>query len=149
MTTNGNPRQDPYIEHLDFLMSSFTDNGKSLRGFTINPQELAITILTSGLLSNSKLMITPEDAIKSAFDIHKRIQYHVANHQNVQFAAKIENVFEEKPPEIGCSFQGRCPRVLGEKCFKETPPWQISKNGNAIRCHIDIKDLLKYQISKK
>jgi hypothetical protein len=45
-------------------------------------------------------MITPEDAIKSAFDIHKRIQYHVANHQNVQFAAKIENVFEEKPPEV-------------------------------------------------
>ena len=73
MTTNGNPRQDPYIEHLDFLLSSFTDNGKSLRGFTINPQELAITMLTSGLLANSKLMISPEDAIKSAFDIHKRI----------------------------------------------------------------------------
>ena len=33
MATNGNPRQDPYIEHLDFLLSSFTDNGKSLRGF--------------------------------------------------------------------------------------------------------------------
>ena len=73
MTTGGNPRQDPYIEHLDFLLSSFTDNGKSLRGFTINPQELAITMLTSGLLANSKLMISPEDAIKSAFDIHKRI----------------------------------------------------------------------------
>ena len=28
MATNGNPRQDPYIEHLDFLLSSFTDNGK-------------------------------------------------------------------------------------------------------------------------
>ena len=27
MATNGNPRQDPYIEHLDFLLSSFTDNG--------------------------------------------------------------------------------------------------------------------------
>ena len=23
MATNGNPRQDPYIEHLDFLLSSF------------------------------------------------------------------------------------------------------------------------------
>ena len=100
MTTGGNPRQAPYIEHLDFLVSSFTDNGKSLRGFTINPQELAITMLTSGLLANSKLMISPEDAIKSAFDIHKRIQYHVANHQNIQFAAKIENVFEERPPEV-------------------------------------------------
>ena len=62
MATNGNPRQDPYIEHLDFLLSSFTDNGKSLRGFTIDPQELAITMLTAGLLSNSKLLISPEDA---------------------------------------------------------------------------------------
>ena len=75
MATNGNPRQDPYIEHLDFLLSSFTDNGKSLRGFTIDPQELAITMLTAGLLSNSKLLISPEDAIKSAFDIHKRIHF--------------------------------------------------------------------------
>ena len=38
MATGGNPRQDPYIDHLDFLLSAFTDNGKSLRGFTINPQ---------------------------------------------------------------------------------------------------------------
>ena len=100
MTTGNNPKRDPYIEHLDFLLSSFTDNGKSLRAFSINPQELAITMLTSGLLANSKLMISPEDAIKSAFDIHKRIQFHVANHQNIQFAAKIENVFDEKPPEV-------------------------------------------------
>ena len=44
---------DPYIEHLDFLVSSFTDNGKSLRGFVSNPQELSISILTAGLLANS------------------------------------------------------------------------------------------------
>ena len=100
MATNGNPRQDPYIEQHDILLSSFTENGKSLRGFTINPQELAITMLTSGLLANSKLMISPDDAIKSAFDIHKRIQFHVENHKNLEFASKIENVFEEKPPEI-------------------------------------------------
>ena len=91
---------DPNLDHLDFLISSFTDNGKSLRGFVNNPQELSICILTAGLLANAKLMISPEDAIKSAFDIHKRIQYHVANHQNIQFAAKIENVFEERPPEV-------------------------------------------------
>ena len=66
-------KPNPYLEHIDFLVSSFTDNGRSLRGFTSNPQELAITILTAGLLSNSKLMIGPEDAVKSAFDIHKRI----------------------------------------------------------------------------
>ena len=56
-----------------------------------------------------------------------------------------EDIVEEKPPENGCCFQGRCPRVIDEKCFKETPPWQISENGNAIRCHINIKDLLKNQ----
>ena len=91
---------DPNLEHLDFLVSSFTDNGKSLRAFTINPQELAITILTSGLLANSKLMISPDDAIKSAFDIHARIQAHVWQFQNIQFAAKIENCFTERPPEV-------------------------------------------------
>ena len=76
---------DPYLEHLDFLVSSFTDNGKSLRGFVSNPQELSISILTAGLLANSKLMISPDDAIKSAFDIHARIQNHVGQFQNMQF----------------------------------------------------------------
>ena len=102
MPENNTP--DPYIEHLDFLVSSFTDNGKSLRGFTTNPQELAITILTAGMLANSKLMINPEAAIKSAFDIHARIQAHVCQVQNIQFAAKIENCFtenpNERPPEV-------------------------------------------------
>ena len=91
---------DPYLEHLDFLVSSFTDNGKSLRGFVTNPQELSISILTAGLLANSKLMISPDDAIKSAFDIHKRIQGHVANYQNMTFASKIEDCFEDRPPEV-------------------------------------------------
>jgi hypothetical protein len=81
-------------------LSSFTDNGKSLRAFTSNPQELAITILTAGLLANSKLLINPEDAIKSAFDIHSRIQKHVGDYQSMQFAANIEDCFTERPPEI-------------------------------------------------
>ena len=46
-------------------------------------------------------MISPEDAIKSAFDIHKRIQYHVANHQNMTVCMqRLRNVFEERPPEV-------------------------------------------------
>ena len=57
-------------------------------------------MLTAGLLSNSKLLISPEDAIKSAFDIHKRIQFHVANHKNLEFASKIEDCFENRPPEV-------------------------------------------------
>ncbi|MBD1168847.1 ATP-binding cassette domain-containing protein, partial [Pelagibacterales bacterium SAG-MED06] len=52
-----------------------------------------------------------------------------------------EDIVEEKPPEIGCSFQGRCPRIIGDKCKNETPPWQFGDNGNAIRCHIDIEKL--------
>ena len=51
------PNPDKNLEVVNFLLSSFTDNGKSLRAFTTNPQELAITILTAGLLANSKLMI--------------------------------------------------------------------------------------------
>ena len=88
------------LEVLSFLVSSFTDNGRSLRAFTTNPQELAVTIITAGLLANSKLLISPEDAIKSAFDIHSRIQNHVGRHQSMTFAANIENCFTEPHPEV-------------------------------------------------
>ena len=56
-----------------------------------------------------------------------------------------EDIVEEKPPENGCCFQGRCPRILGDKCRNEVPPWQIGENGNSIRCHISIKDLKSQQ----
>ena len=92
--SNGN------LDNLTFLLASLSDNGRSLRAFVSNPQELAITIITAGLLSNSKLIISPEDAVKSAFDIHSRIQRHVANYQSMQFAANIENCFSERPPEV-------------------------------------------------
>ena len=52
-----------------------------------------------------------------------------------------EDIVEEKPPEKGCCFQGRCPRILGDKCREEVPPWQVGENGNSIRCHIDIEEL--------
>ena len=45
----------------------------------------------------------------------------------------------------GCSFQGRCPRILGDKCRLEVPPWQVGENGNAIRCHIGIEELKNLQ----
>lgn len=97
MTQKPNP---DHLETLAFLLSSFSDNGRSLRAFTTNPQELAITILTAGLLANSKLMIDPEDAVKSAFDIHARIQKHVGRYQSMTFAANIENCFTERPQEL-------------------------------------------------
>lgn len=89
-----------HLETLSFLLSSFTDNGRSLRAFAPNPHELAITILTAGLLANSKLMINPEDAIKSAFDIYARIQNHVGHYESMKFVANIENCFTDTPPEV-------------------------------------------------
>ena len=56
-----------------------------------------------------------------------------------------EDIVEEKPPENGCSFQGRCPRILGDICKNEVPPWQTTENGNSIRCHIKIDDLKNQQ----
>ncbi len=56
-----------------------------------------------------------------------------------------EDIVEEKPPEVGCSFQGRCPRILGDICKNEAPPWQTGENGNFIRCHIKIEDLKNQQ----
>jgi hypothetical protein len=88
------------LEILSFLLSSFTDNGRSLRAFTPHPLELSITIITAGLLANSKLLINPEDAVKSAFDIYSRIQKHVGQYQSITFAENIENVFKESHPEI-------------------------------------------------
>jgi len=80
-----------------YLLASFTDNGRSLRSFINHPQELAICVLTAGLLANSKLMISPEDAVKSSFNIYSKIQSHVAKYQNMQFANNIENCFDRAP----------------------------------------------------
>lgn len=82
---------------LVFLLSSFTDNGRSLRSFVNHPQELAICILTAGLLANTKLMMQPEDAVKASFDIYSRVQKHVAKFQNMQFAATVEEAFKQHP----------------------------------------------------
>ena len=59
---------DPNLDHLDFLISSFTDNGKSLRGFVNNPQELSICILTAGLLTKPlrNLPLSVKDEIKKS-----------------------------------------------------------------------------------
>ena len=89
-------QHNPAIDIAD-LLGSFTDNGRSLRSFINHPQELAICVLTAGLMANSKLMMQPEDAIKASFDIHSRIQRHVANYQNMAFAATVEDVFRPEP----------------------------------------------------
>lgn len=93
------PRPD-YQEILADTVASFTDNGRSLRSFINHPHELAICILTAGLMANSKLMMQPEDAIKASFDIHARIQKHVTQYQSMQFAASVEGAFHPQHPEM-------------------------------------------------
>ena len=76
---------------------------------------------------------------------YKNDAMHYSVGQDVYGGHTICDIIEEKPPEKGCCFQGRCPRILGDKCKNETPPWQIGDNGNAIRCHINIKELENIQ----
>lgn len=91
--SNQNPAAD-----IAYLLASFTDNGRSLRSFINHPQELGISILTAGLLANSKLMLSPDEAIKSSFEIYKKIQGHVSQYQSMSFASNVENCFQH--PEI-------------------------------------------------
>ena len=50
------PTERNYEQDIAYILSSFTDGGKSLRSFFNHPQELGICILTAGLLANPKLI---------------------------------------------------------------------------------------------
>jgi hypothetical protein len=107
--------QHNYASDLVDLLGSFTDNGRSLRSFINHPQELAICVLTAGLMANTKLMMQPEDAIKASFDIYARVQRHVATYQSMQFAATVEDAFRTHPeagPPNG--HHDRSPEVDGD-----------------------------------
>jgi peptide/nickel transport system ATP-binding protein len=56
-----------------------------------------------------------------------------------------DDIVELSPMPIGCPFQRRCPRRLGEICDTETPPWQRVSQEHSIRCHIPHGDLKKIQ----
>ncbi|MDH5607453.1 MAG: ATP-binding cassette domain-containing protein, partial [Anaerolineae bacterium] len=45
----------------------------------------------------------------------------------------------------GCPFYSRCPRVLGEVCRVESPPWRTTPDGKRILCHIPLEDPLQVQ----
>lgn len=96
MTTE-NPNQGSAAD-IAYLLASFTDNGRSLRSFLSHPQELGICILTAGLLANSKLMVSADDAVKSSFEIYRKIQSHVNNYQQMTFASNVEQCFQH--PEV-------------------------------------------------
>jgi peptide/nickel transport system ATP-binding protein len=56
-----------------------------------------------------------------------------------------DDIVELSPMPIGCPFQRRCPRRLGEICDTQTPPWQQVSSEHLIRCHIQHSDLQKIQ----
>jgi peptide/nickel transport system ATP-binding protein len=45
----------------------------------------------------------------------------------------------------GCPFHPRCPRYIGDTCMTQTPPWQQTKDGNRIYCHIPLVELKQTQ----
>ena len=58
-----------------------------------------------------------------------------------------EDAVDLFPPAKGCPFHRRCPRHFGDICDNETPPWQPTGLGHAIRCHIPLGELrdMQYQ----
>ena len=56
-----------------------------------------------------------------------------------------DDIVELAPPENGCPFQRRCPRIVGDICKSEVPPWQTLPTGNLICCHIPWEALDKMQ----
>jgi peptide/nickel transport system ATP-binding protein len=60
-------------------------------------------------------------------------------------ALAAEDVADLFPPAKGCPFQRRCPRRIGDICDNETPPWQPTELGHAIRCHIPLAELHRMQ----
>lgn len=56
-----------------------------------------------------------------------------------------DDVTEFSPPAQGCPFQRRCQRKVGSICETTTPPWQVTPDGHAIRCHRPRAELLDQQ----
>jgi peptide/nickel transport system ATP-binding protein len=52
-------------------------------------------------------------------------------------------------PPSGCRFHTRCPRMLGDICRLEEPPWQTDVPGHAYRCHISPADLRRAQAAPR
>ena len=47
-----------------------------------------------------KIVAQTDDAVKSSFEIYRKIQNHVGNYQNMTFASNVEQCFVERPPEV-------------------------------------------------
>lgn len=52
---------------------------------------------------------------------------------------------EATAPAQGCPFQHRCPRHLGPVCDEVAPPWRVTASGHALRCHMELDELIRLQ----
>ena len=57
-----------------------------------------------------------------------------------------DDVVELSPPANGCPFQRRCPHRVGAVCDTQAPPWQKTRAGHSIRCHIPLTELHRSQL---
>ena len=66
---------------------------------------------------------------------------------DAELVLAAEDAVDLFPPAKGCPFHRRCPRHVGDICGNETPPWQPTEFGHAIRCHIPLGELrdMQYQ----
>jgi len=45
----------------------------------------------------------------------------------------------------GCRFHPRCPRVLGDICAEQEPPWREGEGDHHVYCHIPLDELVRVQ----
>ena len=45
----------------------------------------------------------------------------------------------------GCRFHPRCPRMLGDVCREQEPPWREGEGDHRIYCHIPLEELARLQ----
>ena len=59
-----------------------------------------------------------------------------------------DDIVELSPMPVGCAFQRRCPRRVGDICETKTPPWQQVDDEHLIRCHIPHIELRELQMGR-
>lgn len=66
-----------------------------------------------------------------------------ATQEHVRLEGEVPSAVEVPS---GCPFHSRCPRVLGEVCVQERPPWRVDEEtGKRVFCHIPIEELRRDQ----
>jgi peptide/nickel transport system ATP-binding protein len=89
-----------------------------------------------GSILDLTIPLTDPDARPRRRREHIRLEGDVPN----QLSAE-----DETGSQSGCPFHTRCPRFLGDICADEQPPWQETKTGKRIFCHIPIEELEQAQ----